>query len=301
MSVGKIILMVLGILLLIIVILLNIPVRVRAGYIGKKIIFELDWFFLRLFPKKEKQEPEKGEGSAETPEEDTEGFADEKDEKEELPPEPEDEKAEEKPSEKPDEKAEEPPETRPSDEKTEEKAEEKEEKAEKPPDKKDRKRKDRKRKDRKRKDRKEKEEDKGHIADRIIALAEDLAAKKDAVILILDLIMKDTVRFVKKVYFTDLYIDFEIANEDSAKAAVTYGGVSAAVYNIIGTLKSLTRCDVRTVDMVCLYNSPDFRYDGEITLRLRPASFVNFIFALLFKFLFHLKKYRPILDAFLKK
>ncbi len=295
MSVGKIILMVLGILLLIIVILLNIPVRVRAGYIGKKIIFELDWFFLRLFPKKEKQEPEKGEGSAETPEEDTEGFADEKDEKEELPPEPEDEKAEEKPSEKPDEKAEEPPDTRPSDEKTEEKAEEKaeekKEKAEKPPDK----------KDRKRKDRKKKEEDKGHIADRIIALAEDLAAKKDAVILILDLIMKDTVRFVKKVYFTDLYIDFEIANEDSAKAAVTYGGVSAAVYNIIGTLKSLTRCDVRTVDMVCLYNSPDFRYDGEITLRLRPASFVNFIFALLFKFLFHLKKYRPILDAFLKK
>ncbi|MBQ5330883.1 MAG: hypothetical protein J6F31_06495 [Oscillospiraceae bacterium] len=286
MSVGKIILMVLGILLLIIVILLNIPVRVRAGYIGKKIIFELEWFFLRLFPKKEKEEPEKDEGSAETPEEDIDGFADEKDEKEEPPPEPEDEKAEEKPSEKPDEKAEEPPETRPSDEKTEEKAEEKEEKAEKPPDK---------------KDRKKKEEDKGHIADRIIALAEDLAAKKDAVILILDLIMKDTVRFVKKVYFTDLYIDFEIANEDSAKAAVTYGGVSAAVYNIIGTLKSLTRCDVRTVDMVCLYNSPDFRYDGEITLRLRPASFVNFIFALLFKFLFHLKKYRPILDAFLKK
>ncbi|MBQ8978854.1 MAG: hypothetical protein IJ080_03710, partial [Oscillospiraceae bacterium] len=64
----------------------------------------------------------------------------------------------------------------------------------------------------------------------------------------------------------------------------------------------LTRVDIDSVRIDCLYDTPteQSRYDAQMTVRLRPASLVNLVLAIGFKFLFHLKKYRPIIKEFLK-
>ncbi|MBQ5311212.1 MAG: hypothetical protein ILP19_04135, partial [Oscillospiraceae bacterium] len=144
---------------------------------------------------------------------------------------------------------------------------------------------------------------KEHLADRILEAAEGLTDKIEAVKLLIDLVWDDLIKLIKKVYFTGLVIDFTAADEDAAAAAISYGRMNAVVYDAIATVKVLTRLDVKSVRIDCLYDTPKDKaqYNGEITLRLRPASLVNAVFAVLFRFLFHIKKYKPILDTFLKK
>ena len=144
---------------------------------------------------------------------------------------------------------------------------------------------------------------KEHVADKIIAAFEGLSEKIDAVKLVIDLVWDDLIKLIKKVYFTGLVIDLASASEDAAEAAITYGRMNAVTYDAIATVKALTRLDVKSVRIDCLYDTPKDKsyYNGEITLRLRPASLVNAFFAVVFRFLFHIKKYKPILDTFLKK
>ncbi len=310
----KVILQVIGYILLglviLLIILLNHPAKIRLGYIGKKMIIEVKFLFLTLYPRKKKgTETEE----IEFDDFDDSGEIDFADEKDEEPPALTDniqvteettdtsqtaltvtEQAEDETAEPPEELP------VPVQESTSVSTDndKKSSKKDKGSGKKDS------RKPEKGSKKDKKADENPHLADKIIAFAEDFGKKKDGVVLLIDLIWADSVKFLKKVYFTGLMIDFEVANDDCAKAAVTYGAVSTCVYNTVGFLMSIARkFTVKSVDIDCLYNtaSENSRFDGEITVRFRPQSLLNLLYALIFKYLFHTKKYKPVIDLVLGK
>lgn len=291
-------------LIVLCIILMNFPVRIRLGYIGKKLVVEVRYLFLTLYPKKKKGSDEESDISDDGFDDtddifDDVTFADEKDSEtsqtagiasdsgsgaEELT----------EPGDEPEDEHTEPPDSV----QTITVDESKDENGSGGKDEKDKK----KRKDGKKKTGSEKpakKKKKRHLADIIIDLQNDLTSKAELLTAVIDLVWNDLVKLIKKIYFTGLYLNIEIANEDCTKAAVMYGAVSGAVYNLIGFLQTTAKkCTVKTVDVDCIYDTPCDRsvYDGEITVRFRPQSVLNAIYFILFKFLFHLKKYRPIVN-----
>ncbi|MBQ5317250.1 MAG: hypothetical protein J6I96_06825 [Oscillospiraceae bacterium] len=275
-----IVLIVLGIILLVLIILLNIPVRVRAAYYDKKLSYDVKYALFTLINSDRDDSDDK----------DTDDTgADEK------PPDT------DKPEET--ESAQKPEQDVKDEEKAEDSKVEKDDGENADGNKKEDHGSDT-GKDKKKKTKKHRSLiPREHLADKITAKAEELSDKIDAVKLVIDLVWDDLIKLIKKVYFTGLVVDLTAASEDAAEAAISYGRMNAVTYDAIATVKALTRLDVKSVSIDCLYDTPKDQssYNGEITLRLRPASLVNALFAVLFRFLFHLKKYKPILDTFLKK
>ena len=303
---------IIGAVVLIITVLLNIPAKVFLSFYDKVIFIEASYLWIKPFTKRIDL---KAIGKGAEEEADTDDFSDEdeiffdEEEKAEEPP-PQDtvtgdstgedtppdtkpeetaeetvEEAEEKPQEKPEETqkpgetAEETAEKPDAADAGEEKPEKEEVRSDKP------------------------KKAKPHLADRFITLLDSLSQKKDAVLAAVDLIKAPTIRFLKKIYGTGLVLDFTAADEDPFKAAVTYGALNTAAYNVIEGIRSITRLDVKSVTIDCLYDTPSEKsvYDGEVWIKLRPASLTNYVAALVFKFLFGLKKYKIITDTFLKK
>ncbi|GEM_PF-482625 len=295
---------IIGAVVLIITVLLNIPAKVFLSFYDKVIFIEASYLWLKPFSKRIDL---KAIGKGSEDEEDTDDFSDEDEiffddeEKAEEPPPQDtvtgDSTVEDTPPDtKPEETAEEPQEKPEETQKPEETAEETAEKPdtaaageEKPE------------KEEVRSDKPKKA--KPHLADRFIALLDSLSQKKDAVLAAVDLIKAPTIRFLKKIYGTGLVLDFTAADEDPFKAAVTYGALNTAAYNVIAGIKGITRLDVKSVTIDCLYDTPSEKsvYDGEVWVKLRPASLTNYVAVLVFKFLFGLKKYKIITDTFLKK
>ncbi|MBR4224563.1 MAG: hypothetical protein IKR73_07105, partial [Oscillospiraceae bacterium] len=140
-----------------------------------------------------------------------------------------------------------------------------------------------------------------HLADKIACLIDKIQRKTEAGLLAVELLWPPVKRMIKKIYFTGVDVDMVSCNEDAATAAIVYGSMNAGVYNVLGTLCSLTRVDIDRVRIDCLYDTPADRsvYDAQLTLRMRPASLVNAVLAIGVKYLFHMKRYKPILKEFL--
>lgn len=140
-----------------------------------------------------------------------------------------------------------------------------------------------------------------HLADKIACLIDKIQRKTEAGLLAVELLWPPVKRLLKKIYFTGVDVDLVSCNEDAATAAIVYGSMNAGVYNVLGTLCSLTRVDIDRVRIDCLYDTPADRsvYDAQLTLRMRPASLVNAVLAIGVKYLFHMKRYKPILKEFL--
>ena len=299
---------IIGAVVLIITVLLNIPAKVFLSFYDKVIFIEASYLWLKPFSKRIDL---KAIGKGSEDEEDTGGsqdedeiFFDDEEKAEETPPQdtvtgdstvedtPPDTKPEETAEETVEEAEEKPQETGEKPEKPQDTAEKPdaadagEEKPE---------------KEEVRSDKPKKA--KPHLADRFIALLDSLSQKKDAVLAAVDLIKAPTIRFLKKIYGTGLVLDFTAADEDPFKAAVTYGALNTAAYNVIAGIRSITKLDVKSVTIDCLYDTPSEKsvYDGEVWIKLRPASLTNYVAGLVFKFLFGLKKYKIITDTFLKK
>ena len=294
-------------LILLIIILMNFPLRIHISYIEKKFGLEVKFLFLKLYPRKKEKKNDENEEDTITSDDDTEISAEDDAEEEstageeaeaEGPPSPADDTEEstaisdqgssasdpvddhsdnEGEAETPSEES-----AQGDEESVEEDKKDSEKPAEKPA---------------------KRPQKKQHLADKIIALCDNISEKKDIIFLIIDLVWDHTVKFLKKIYCTDVFVDMEIADEDCAKAAVVYGAVNAAVYNFIGFMKSISRFDVKYTAIDCIYNTPSekSRYDAEITIRLRPQSLLNLIYVLIFRFIANFKKYKPILSLIQKK
>lgn len=145
-------------------------------------------------------------------------------------------------------------------------------------------------------------EEKLPLLERISAKLDELNEKKNSVMLLLELVTEPLKRFGSKIRIDDVIIDFAAADEDAAKAAISYGTIGAAVYDGISFLRCFVGMSVRSVNISCLYNTPaeKSRYDGECKVRLRPASLINAVFAVGFGYISNKKKYSPVMELFRK-
>lgn len=136
------------------------------------------------------------------------------------------------------------------------------------------------------------------LTDRINDKLDELSEKKNSVSLLLELIAEPLKRFGGKLRIDDVIIDCAAADEDAARAAVSYGAIGSAVYNTISFLRQFVAMSVKSVNISCLYNTPSdkSRFDGECKLHLRPASLVNAIFAVLFGYMKDKEKYSPVME-----
>lgn len=266
-------LIIIAAVIMLIVLLLNLPAYAHIRYYGGKPDIKVRYLWLTIYPKSEKavKRPRK-KGGKKTKESSDQTPAESSGEK--SPPKAEENKAEKKAA---DEKT-------VNDGKPGKKTSEKPEKSKKVKTGK-------------------KEEEKEPLADRINTMLDDLNNKKDAVLLLWELCSGHVKKLCGKIRVDDLVIDFASANEDAADAAIGYGKLNIAVYNALATVKRFITVTVRSVTIDCLYDTPaeKSRYDGECKVKLRPASVLNAIFAIVFGYVFNMKKYSPALDLFIKK
>lgn len=145
-------------------------------------------------------------------------------------------------------------------------------------------------------------EEKLPLLERISAKLDELTEKKNSVMLLIELVTEPLKRFGSKIRIDDVIIDFAAADEDAAKAAISYGTIGAAVYDGISFLRCFVGMSVRSINISCLYNTPadKSRYDGECKVRLRPASLINAVFAVGFGYISNKKKYSPVMELFRK-
>lgn len=77
---------------------------------------------------------------------------------------------------------------------------------------------------------------------------------------------------IKRVYndirIDDIVIDFRIAAEDPFKAAMKYGGISAATYNIISLVRCYFNLSIISVDINCLFDRKESTYDAEFKVNM---------------------------------
>lgn len=134
-------------------------------------------------------------------------------------------------------------------------------------------------------------------------ILESLESKKDAAALLWELCGGRVTRLIGKVRITGLVIDFAAAHEDAAKAAVSYGALCAAFYDMLGTLMSITPIGISSIRIDCLYNTPSekSRYDCEAKIKLRPSSVLNALAGIAAAYIAGGQKYKPALEEFTKK
>ncbi len=268
-----IILAVLGIILLI----LWLPIRAEAAFLGNKLTYKLKYSFLLLYDsdkrgliawylrRKKKKDTEAGQDDF-SPDEDFSGDDDTSD--------IEDMSADTVPdtTEKPEEQTSVTPEEAPAEENApaaeateEELPEEEPEKPEKP------------KKEKHKKKKKEKDE---------IEFPKTLIDKADFVLDIWRAADRPILRIFKGVKLHELYIDFIIANEDAYKCALNYGRISGAAYNVLGWLGVLFNVKLKTVDINAGFGLDKSRWDASGKLSVRPITVVIAGAALLITYLF---------------
>ncbi len=152
-------------------------------------------------------------------------------------------------------------------------------------------------------DNKEEKKKKQPFFERISALIDDLTAKKDAFLDLWELCSGHLKRLCGKISIDRLKIDFAAADEDAAQAALAYGRLNGAVYNVLGFMRSLIKVKIESVNIDCLFNTPSeqSRYDAQMRVKLRPASVLNAVGGILLGYVGGLKKYSAALSVFMKK
>ena len=262
-------LIIIAALILIILLTVNIPVEAYIRFYGGKADIKVKYLFLSLYPKKEKP-PKKKKRRKDKPSKETLPVSEDiaaEDSSENTPKEDSPPKADTV-------KTEETTENESTSSKEENPSEEE----------------------------KLTKEEKQPLLERISAKLDALTEKKNSVMLLIELVTEPLKRFGSKIRIDDVIIDFTAADEDAAKAAISYGTIGAAVYDGISFLRCFVGMSVRSVNISCLYNTPadKSRYDGECKVRLRPASLINAVFAVGFGYISNKKKYSPVMELFRK-
>ena len=97
-------------------------------------------------------------------------------------------------------------------------------------------------------------------------------------------------RIFKRIYLENLMIDFVIADEDAYNAAINYGKMNAAIYNLLNAVRIMFPVSVKTVDIVCDFEKKESVYDFEVNIIVKPATVFSAGFGILFGLLKNIKK-----------
>lgn len=138
------------------------------------------------------------------------------------------------------------------------------------------------------------------LIERFNTKLDELNEKKSSVQLAFELLKEPLKKLGGKVRIDDLKIDFAAADEDAYEAAMLYGKVNAAVYNALSAVRCFVPVSVTGIKIDCLFNTPaeKCRWDGECKIRLRPASLLNAIIAVVFGYAKDKEKYAPVMALF---
>lgn len=138
------------------------------------------------------------------------------------------------------------------------------------------------------------------LIERLNTKLDELNEKKSSVQLAFELLKEPLKKLGGKIRIDDLKIDFAAADEDAYEAAMLYGKVNAAVYNALSAVRCFVPVSVTGIKIDCLFNTPaeKCRWDGECKIRLRPASLLNAIIAVVFGYAKDKEKYAPVMALF---
>lgn len=81
-------------------------------------------------------------------------------------------------------------------------------------------------------------------------------------------------KLLKGFHFTDIYIDFLVADEDAYNCAIKYGRVCTLLYNILAQMNILFNAKTKTVDVVCGFGKDESRWDAGGKVRFLPITAV---------------------------
>ena len=99
-------------------------------------------------------------------------------------------------------------------------------------------------------------------------------------------------RIFTHIYIENLMIDFIIAGEDACRTAVSYGTVSAAVYNVIAVISTIFQTKVKSVDIACDFDRKKPVYDASANITSRPSTLIAAVFGIFVGFA---KNYKSII------
>ncbi len=134
--------------------------------------------------------------------------------------------------------------------------------------------------DKKKKDKKE------PLSDKIDKLCDIIEKVK----IIWNVSKKHLLNIFKHIYIEELMVDLLIADEDAYKAAMNYGKINAAVYNLINFIRTFFTVTIKTVDIVCDFDSKESIYDFSTKITVKPSTILSAAFGILFGLLINIKK-----------
>lgn len=120
----------------------------------------------------------------------------------------------------------------------------------------------------------------------------DLLEKIEAVKVILESSKKGLRRLVKGIRICDINLDFAVADEDAYNAAINYGIVNTAVFNVISFLRIFFTVSIEKINIICRFNSSQSNYDGSCKVKLRPITAILAAGSIYFHYLANTKKYK---------
>lgn len=114
----------------------------------------------------------------------------------------------------------------------------------------------------------------------------ELTDKIDFILSTIDVAWSPLKRIFKGFRFSELYIDFIIANEDAYKCAITYGRLCGIIYNGLAQISRLFTVRLKTVDIQPGFGLNKSRWDASFSLDFRAGTVVIAGFAFLITFIF---------------
>lgn len=81
-------------------------------------------------------------------------------------------------------------------------------------------------------------------------------------------------KILKGFHFSDIYIDFLIADEDAYKCAINYGRICTVVYNGLSVMSRLFTVKLKTIDVECGFAQEKSRWDASVKVWFIPMTAV---------------------------
>lgn len=81
-------------------------------------------------------------------------------------------------------------------------------------------------------------------------------------------------KLLKTVRITDLRIEVNVGREDAHEAAIYYGALQGALFNLLGTLAAVFTVKVKKVDVNCIFTNNTISGEGETCIRVRPSAMI---------------------------
>lgn len=92
-------------------------------------------------------------------------------------------------------------------------------------------------------------------------------------------------KLLKTVRITDVKINVDVGREDAHEAAVYYGVVQGALFNILGQICNMFSVKIKKADVNCIFTKNIINGSAECYVRVRPSSMIAIAFCIGVNFL----------------